>query len=348
MVGIITFQFAYNYGAVLQAYALKKYINSEIDECKIINYRPSQIVSHYQISVSDIIKNPKLIFTKIRRKRQDKLFDDFIEKKLKCLLEIVDLENETRGIDAIVTGSDQVWNTNLTKNDLNYFLAFANSEQKRISYGASVGNSEIVNNYSPEVVEAIKKFDYLSCREKSAIQAVRQYLNEDIQIEAVVDPTLLLSGYEWKALSKKPNGKLPSKYILYYALTESKELMNSAEKMSKDLNCPILSIHPLTKKWRIKGLNLNNVGPSEFLWLVNNAEYIYTNSFHGSVFSVIFKKKCILLAHESLGERNRQLLEWVNLKNESFGEIIDFSKCSFSNLNNQIANSKEYLKKALD
>lgn len=348
MVGIITFQFAYNYGAVLQAYALNTYINNEIGKCKIINYRPNYMVSNYRISSRDILKNPRKLYSKIRRKNQDTLFDEFICKKLACYSKISNLSSESDKFSAIITGSDQVWNISITNNDLNYFLKFAHPNVKRISYGASIGNSKIVNNYNNDILTEINKFDYISCREESAIVALNNRLKDKRNIEPVVDPTLLLDNAEWEALSNKPNENIPEKYILYYALTEDDSLIKKAETMSKELDCPILSIHPLTKKWRIKGINLKNVGPCEFLWLIKNADYIFTNSFHGSVFSVIFRKKCVLMAHKKLGERNRQLLEWMNLENTYFGEVIDFSKCDYKEINDNILSSKKFIHKALE
>lgn len=347
MIGIITFHFAYNYGACLQAYALKTYINQNIGNCKILNYIPEKIYSNYHIGFKDVIKKPRLLVPKIRRIRQDILFDSFISNILGNSLVGGDIKTESSVFEFLITGSDQVWNTELTKNDLNYFLSFADSKQKRVSYGASVGNSQIVSGYSNEVLEEIRKFNYLSCREKSAIQALKLCLGENLAMENVVDPTLLLTRQEWMRLSKKPNGRIPDRYILYYALTESEELKFKTEEISKEFSYPILSIHPLAKRWSINGKNMNNVGPLEFVWLISNASYVCTNSFHGSVFSVIFRKKCILGAHSKLGERNRQLLDWMNLDKQSFGEIIDFSLCDYSKINNEISNSKDFLKKAL-
>lgn len=347
MIGIVTFHFAYNYGAVLQAYALNSYINDNIANCKVINYRPSQIESNYYISIKSIIKNPKKLFIKIRRYKQDNLFDNFVETKLLCTKNDCILSNANNIYDTFVTGSDQVWNTELTHNDLNYFLNFATPKQKRVSYGASVGKSCLIQNYSDEIIEEIKKFDYLSCREKSAIEALNSEIGSQLIIESVVDPVLLLDKEEWITLCKKPDATIPPNFIVYYALTHSNELIEKTNMLSKKYHLPILSIHPMAKKWSINGKNLNNIGPLEFLWLINNADFVCTNSFHGSVFSTIFEKKCVLFAHQKLGERNKQLLEWMNLSQESFGEIIDFSLCEKKNLIIQIENSKKYLYEAL-
>lgn len=347
MIGIVTFHFAYNYGAALQAYALNRYINEHIGSCKIINYRPLEIESNYHITLRSVLSNPKRFFVKLRRQKQDALFNNFVYKVLKCEKKSSVLSDEVNQYDSFITGSDQVWNTELTHNDLNYFLAFSKEGQKRIAYGASIGNSSIVQNYTDEVIAEIEKFEYLSCREISAIHALESKIGRQMAIESVVDPTLLLSKEAWISLSKKPEGKIPEKYIVYYALTESKELTENAEMISKEYSLPILSIHPMAKKWKMNGKNMNNVGPLEFLWLIYNAEFICTNSFHGSVFSAVFEKKCVLAAHQTLGERNKQLLEWMNLTQKSFGQVIDFSVCDYERLNVQIENSKEYLNKAL-
>lgn len=345
MIGIITFHFAYNYGAVLQAYALNEYINKNIGECKIINYRPQLIEENYHIKTKAILRNPKLIFVKLRRKHQDMLFNEFVLSNFKCDNKNVNPVEVANKYEYLITGSDQVWNISLTHNDLNYFLKFAGPEAKRIAYGASIGNSGMVQEYSDQILREIRKFNFISCREESAVNAIRSIV--DYPVQPVVDPTFLLPETAWLNLCRRPEGEFPQKFILYYALTESKELIDKAEAISKSQNLPILSIHPMAKKWKIAGRNLNNIGPSEFLWLIKNAEYVCTNSFHGSVFSVVFRKKCVLVAHEKLGERNKQLLDWMALDQESFGKEINFAKSDYAKLNFQINNSKAFLDKAL-
>lgn len=346
MIKIITFHFAYNYGAALQAYALKTYINDIIGDCSIIDYRPKKIADNYHIKWYRMLKNPKLLFVKIRRMTQDALFEDFINTKLCNDSKGESIENIKNSNCILVTGSDQVWNTDLTHDDLNYFLRFAGTGCKRISYGASVGNSTVVENYSETIIGELKKFDYISCRESSAVSALKKKI-DGINIYSVVDPTFLLSKEDWGKLCRRPKSSIPKKYILFYALTESIELMSKAEQVARESGLPIISIHPMSKRWKINGKNLNDIGPLEFLWLVNNADYVCTNSFHGSVFSVIFKKKCILAAHERLGERNKQLLEWMKLDQEDFGKEINFNSCDYKNLEHQIENSKKYLVEAL-
>lgn len=345
MIGIVTFHFAYNYGAMLQAYALNKYINNNIGDCKIINYRPAAMQRAYRIAWKDTLHNPKSAILKLRRAKQENIFEKFIKEELKCGESIKEIKTLDDTFDIFVTGSDQVWNTDITHNDLNYFLQFVDSSVRRVSYGASVGNSELVQNYSSQIVKELEKFHFISCREKSAAEAIRSKI--DLTIDTVVDPTLLLPMETWSNLCRKPNTNIPQKFILYYSLSENKTLIREAEELAKEYAIPILSIHPLVKKWKINGSTLNDVGPREFLWLVNNAEYVCTDSFHGSVFSVIFKKKCVLSAHSKLGERNKQLLDLVNLDQESFGKEIDFSCCDYSSLNSQIKKSEKFLYRAL-
>lgn len=344
MNGILTFHFAHNYGAMLQAYATNAFLNANSIESEIIDYRPSNIAKTYDYTVVDKIKsfNIKSAIHELRRKQQKQLFETFLIDYLKCTnikcYDVLDIKK----YNSIICGSDQVWNTDLTKNNMNYFLA-CDGKFKRIGYAVSIGNSSIVDSWGDKIKGYINDFDELSFRESTASQAVSNILS-DKKIETVIDPVFLLSSEDWKKLERKTVSKIPDKFILFYALTNNAELVDQTIRLSKRTNLPIVTIHPLTKKWKFAYQNLIDVGPQEFLWLIHHAEYVCTNSFHGSAFSTIFRKKVCFASHEKLGERNKHLFSLLNINDENkLKDVIDLEKISYEFLNEYIDNSKNYL-----
>ena len=140
---------------------------------------------------------------------------------------------------------------------------------------------------------------------------------------------------------------IPSRYILFYSLTADDQLVYEALRISSERKIPVLSVHPLCKNWCRRFKNLKDVGPSEFIWLIMNAEMIITNYFHGTAFSVIFKKDTILSFNDKLGERNKDLLDLLKIKLSKYDEV-NFSEADYQKLNELTQCSKAYLKESLD
>ena len=344
-VGILTFHFADNYGAVLQAYATKKSITNLGHKAEIINYRPSRLVEGYDINPFHKrgLKCLKSIWLYPYKKLQVDLFRDFRKEYLEEGSHGYSNINEACiGYDAVVVGSDQVWNLDLTGEDNAYFLANISENIVKVGFAISMGryDAPMLERYIRDYAVC---FSHLSFREEKAARICREVLS--VSASVVTDPVFLLSNKDWEILEKKPQKFPYDKYILYYALEKNKMLLEKVIEYSLKTKLPIISIHPTTiKEKNRKVINLNNVGPREFLWLINHAECVGTNSFHGMAFSTIFKKKILYAAHGKLGDRNRNLLSILGICEQIDGECIDFARQNYDKINLLIDQSKDFIK----
>ena len=200
-VGIMTFHFAHNYGAVLQAYALMKYLSQKFD-VEIVNYVPNYIYQGYSLNPFDgstgVISFIYKILSGIRRYKQARKFVAFSKNCLNVGEKIVarnSLKYFTEKLDYLICGSDQVWNTDITGKTGEYFLDFVTNETKCLSYAASMGkdnNSEFFGNI---VNATVQKYCAISVREKSCQDFLKR--NFGIESEMVLDPVFLLDEKEW-------------------------------------------------------------------------------------------------------------------------------------------------------
>lgn len=354
-VGILTFHFVDNYGAMLQVYALQKTLSKQNIESDVIDYRPSYLQNKYNVTPLDIIKHPrKVLYSVIHynyKKRQHSKFVGFMDKYLKLspkTMKVINknIENQYK---YFITGSDQVWNPNITGEDKSYFLNFIDDDSKKISYAASIGN-DINENIEKIVLKNTEKFDKVSVREEE-VSKYFKLLGKNFN--TVLDPTLLLSKNEWIEIESKPIN-VPKRYILVYDLECRKDILDMAVKKSKEENIELITIHPLNKKYH-KHRNLVDVGPEEFIYLFHNAEYIYTNSFHGLVFSTIFDKKVFVISHSTRNSRLRNLINLLELKhleslnyNECNTKLYVNSKATGEIIRLKVDESIEFLKKSMD
>lgn len=289
-VGIITFHNAINYGALLQTYALQKSITNMGYEAEIINYSNSNIDKTRKKPCWKQYRNPfnyhndKLIY-EVEIVKEKKL-RDFLNARINKT-EKINRENITKvssKFDVVFTGSDQVWNDSITDFDDTYYLDFVPAE-KRCSYAASIGKEIIPAENVPRMQKLLSDYHAISVREEAAKEALKTQMG--ISATRVLDPTLLISEREYEKLARKPAKK---RYVLLYMLLYSESLVQSAKKMAKEKGVPIFCINSSGK--RIKGIvDYSDVGIEEWLGLFLNAEFVFTNSFHGTAFSINFNKQ---------------------------------------------------------
>lgn len=345
MTGILTYHFAHNYGAMLQAYATKTYLEQTGEKAELINYCPEKISSQYAIGFSHCKPRqfPRKVLDYCRRKKQFQLFESFKTNELECGESISreQLPEFSKRYSKIIAGSDQVWNSDINFNDDTYFLDFAGQDVIKTGYSVSIGSTKISPYLRKNMDIAAERFDRISFREKSAADCMEFQYHKKFAV--TVDPVFLLPRDAWVSLEKKPEKFSWNNFILFYSLKADTGLEKLVQDMSKKTNIPILSIHPLCKQARIADYNLKNVGPREFLWLIHHAEYVASNSFHATAFSIIFKKKALLKPHPVLGARNKDLLETVHAQDCNQEGIYNFEAANFDDLNALILYSQKYL-----
>ena len=311
-IGILTFQFADNYGAMLQAYALKKHISQNTEfSVKIINYVSDEFKDRYSISpfssrvhgikpfLNAVIKYP------IKCCQRHK-FQKFRRNKL----EISSQEHSTltdADFDKFIVGSDQVWNTDITFNDYNYFLANVSDNAGKYAYAASAHNAFLHDVQREKCLLHLEKFNEISVREIQMQSVIQENLKRDIQL--VCDPVFLQSREFWESESVQPK-RIPEKYILLYSLRKNMALEHIAEKLSKEKGIPVIQIHPMVQKISHVGKLQYDVGPEEFLGLIRRADCIVSNSFHAFAFSCIFSKQ---IYFEMLPETSNRILSLINM-----------------------------------
>lgn len=366
--GILTFQFADNYGAVLQAYALMKYLSGLGAEAEIINYNNS---IQRTVNRSTVNKLKSWLWAYVRRMiagdGKHRFFEQFRREKLAicvpCLHNDQELERylSDNGFDSVVVGSDQVWNPLITGKDLSYLLHFQNEGIKKLSYAASFGQTKVEKEWVQSVVNSIKSFRAVSVRETTAKRILKEGGATE-EIAVVADPVFLLDGDEWGRLSEAlefPKRKYLLCYIMPGDKTVERAIEASAKKLSRERKLDIIFLgRKEYKKFANDGLDLVNASPEEFISLFRNAEAILTNSFHGTAFSVIFEKEFYsfvnpsLAGESQLGSRITDLLNELGLSDRCIqgvlGDPHDLDPEEVRRKRTAFVNrSKAYLHKAL-
>ena len=314
-VGIVTIVDGCNYGNRLQNYALSKTLTDMGFRVVTIQRRSSRDLSAIRLVMSfakHLIKcflgKPHKLFYYRRRV----VFRLFNRKYIPFSDEILAYNKHPNGIndryEFFVVGSDQVWNANFDfiKEDLsNYLLAFA-SREKRVAYAASFGSSSIPSDFKAEYEKELSWFASISVREDAGVKLVEEFTGS--RPELVADPTLLLSKRDWESIMKKPKYINENvKFVLTYIMSNRTTLLDQhirriANRYSADV--VNLDIEYIDSR-KVTNLNHFLTGPSEFLWLIKHAECVITDSFHASVFSLIFHKPLLLYKRQGLDMSNR-------------------------------------------
>ncbi|MBC9722801.1 MAG: polysaccharide pyruvyl transferase family protein [Lactobacillus sp.] len=303
---ILTFQGAPNYGAFLQAYALQTAASQFDPAIEIIDYRAKFTKKHYdpyRIKNGYFKSLLRIILYSSKERKRNNVFESYRLKYLNLTPEKVctqvDLQNLCMNFTNIICGSDQIWNMTVTDGDLSYFLPFPLMETTKNSYAASMGNQEV------EKVDEIKNylldFENIGVREKDAAERLQKVL--PIPVTATIDPTLLLSKQQWDDFAKEKVATNES-YILVYTVKQPKNLIKEAVKLGKKKGLKVIQITERKKKNGI--VSVQNQSPCQFVSYFREASYVFTNSFHGSVFSLIYQKQFAIELDSLDGSRNNR------------------------------------------
>ena len=323
-IGIITILNVNNYGAELQAFALHHKLKIMGYDNEVINYlyykNPKYIkeslssplvkvkkinkIKDFILKWIDIfsrITNPKL--SKTRRAR----FDSFHKENTdlsKVYNSYSSLYNTDLQYDTLIVGSDQVWNPNNGTNLDPYFLTFAKSGVKKISYASSFGVSDINPVLHNQYKKWLNNIDFLATREQDGVNIIKKITEREAT--HVVDPTLLLTKKEWEGVMVPYESNEP--YILLFIFKNSKYVTDFALDLQKKTGYKIIRIckNEMRVESDNKILNIRDFGPLEFLGLYAKASIVLTTSFHGTVFSLIFEKPFYTIAPKSKNNNSRQ------------------------------------------
>ncbi len=324
-IGILTLPLHQNYGGILQAYALQKYLTARGHQPWLIN------ISHGSSFEKRIIKEILKAFIKKTQINLDRKIIRFINKSITPKTRFIELERDQEKIknynfQAYIVGSDQVWREEYCRNiKKKFFLDFTHNDPvKRIAYAASFGVDTW--DYSPAITndlsKLIKKFDGISVREDSAVNLCKKKLG--INATVLVDPTMLLDIAEYKNLiSSNSNSNRNSNKLVTYILDHSLHKEKIINHIVHETGYQIHSISNEKKNF----LNFRkSISISKWLKGFESAQYVVTDSFHGCIFSILFNKPFIAIGNKKRGiTRFKSLLEIFNLNNRLIYDLEDIN-----------------------
>lgn len=339
-VGLFTI-YVCNYGAVLQTFALKKYLEDKYKDVRV-SVVDFYSYEHYRImtvSSKNFIKKLMkyaLILTHYpalycRNKREKAfIFEEFNLSKRYADFDIL-MKNMPK-YDYYLTGSDQVFNCRSKYSPL-FFQQFIIKSGIKAAYAPSFGQSIFSEKEKESIKQLTKEFDFLSCRENDGAQMLSELLNKNVP--CVIDPTLLLTNEQWEKMMKAP--QTDEKYLLVYDLNGGRSMLNIAHKIAVEKG---LKIYCITRHSDISfiynGIDkvIYDAGPREFVGYFSKASYVVTDSFHGTAFSLIFRKNFnTFIAVPKSSQRIKSLLSVCGLQNRIIEDlnVIDSSEtCNVS------------------
>lgn len=288
-IGVLTFFNYNNYGAALQCYGLYKTLTDMGHDVEYLDYTCPYIGNPFKLVH---LKNKGLwgyIYSTIgyicylpRRKR----FNEF--RKIiphTAPLNIKNIQLMGDQYDKYITGSDQVWSAKLTDFDTTYFLDFVKDNRKKFSYAASFGENGISEQKREQYEPLLQSFAGISVREEYGQVQVKELSGTKSNL--TVDPTLLLNEKEWSDICSRK--KVKGSYILVYQLGFSDQLIQAVKEVQKATGLQVIYI-PFPLGGMMKCKMCLSIGPSEWLSLFKHANYVITDSYHGIIFSLIFKR----------------------------------------------------------
>ena len=368
MIGIITLQnFMYfNYGGVLQNFALYYYLKKmgysveaiHCDANTFNNMCRLEIYKKFKVKV--VRQNKKLKFIKTNNlvRKRDENFKKFIKTNMDCKnypwYSQVTYNKISKRYRAVVIGSDQVWHPQFALNEISmdtFLLSFLPAE-KRISYAASFGVSELPDKIKSKVSQELSRYHAISVREEAGAEIVKKLTQREVPV--VIDPTMLLSAEEWREVAKPLKNEIKKPYILKYFLGEqSNEQREEIVRISNKYDLEILEL--ANKNCPEEYIS----GPAEFLNLFDNATLIYTDSFHATVFSILFGKPFVVYNRteknvENMESRIHTLLKKLGLESrlpncvkEENLFFCDYD-VAYSNLELERIKAKNYINESLN
>lgn len=278
-IGILTFTDGTNYGQRLQNLAVQHILEAYGHNVKtFIIRRPDTGIFNASKRIVKSLFHPVSNYEECLRQKKFDFFNHkyikFYKKKIYSGMDSTDIESE---FDLVVAGSDQVWNPYSAWVNENNFLTFI-SEEKRASIAASFSIDTIPEEKKWTYEKYLNGIPRITVREFSAQKIIKDLCGKDVSV--IMDPTIVVDISFWESILEKPKMRLPKKYVVDYVLGDNTEKKIIKEFASKH-NIEIVSLNK-GSKWYI-------TSPTEFLYIIKNAEFVFTDSYHGTIFSILFE-----------------------------------------------------------
>ena len=382
-VGIVSCYFKHNYGSMLQAYATQQILDNMGIENETINIDENVDFAkgkkkYYMTQITNFtfIKS-KLGMVKLKLDKKtkkglgknisirDKKYKEFEQKfKLtKPYKTYAELTEKCKDYSSVVVGSDQLWLPVNVVADY-YTLNWVPDDVNKISLATSFGVSQIPDKYKEDYKSFLGRIDNLSVREDTGVKLVKELAQKDATL--VCDPTLLLTKQEWMQIQEQ-EPIIKDKYILCYFLGNNIEHRKFAERLREKTGCKIVSLNHADEYVKYSDIFADetpyDIGPAEWINLIRNAEYVCTDSFHGTVFSLINNTKFFTFerysnknSKVSTNSRIYSLLEIVELKErilsgtENVEDVLEYD-INFDKVNKKLdefrKESRTFLERSL-
>ena len=357
-VAVITLHYIRNYGSVLQTYATQKKLELMGHQVEIIDYvRPnaedSEILKeglqskHFGKNVVKVIAYIALKkFENIKRK---KVCVDFLSQNVSLTRkykDYEDLQNEPPIADIYCTGSDQTWNSEYNGGVLPaYYLAFAPNGKKRVGYAVSIGMDLIRENEQTEIRAYVNKYDAISVREDRAKQLLEEL--GCTNVEHILDPTLVLNKEEWSDMIAPR--MIQERYIIIYRLNPNPEMEQFAKELSEKTGCKIVRMSYYLNHLKEQGKMIYTPTVNQFLSLINYADYVITDSFHCTAFSLNFNKEFFIFYPGKYNSRLQSVLELTGTEHRVMNDKKKYEPIDFGRVNNVLnkerAKATEFIQK---
>lgn len=375
-IGIITILKVNNYGAELQAYATQKVLQLMGYDAEIVDYLFYKNPRHKRTKMSaptvklplkkrlaerllPLISRWKLRnYGKEERIRTAK-FNQFHEDNTRlsvCYDSLDKLKSSELDYDVLLTGSDQVWNPGTYSNLDPYLLRFGNEKIKRVAYASSFGVTSVPEEMKQYYKDALSAYDAIGVREDKAVDLVKNLCGKEAKL--VLDPTLLLDKEQWMKVAKETY--IPAEpYILIYELSNIPYIKKVAQHISRQTGMPIVRVckDALQEDKEQNIINVIDAGPAEFIYLIEKAAWVVTNSFHGTAFSLNFGKQfyTVIPKGKSNNSRQKSILKLTGCEDRMLIEDADFPEIKLFDttamttvLNKERQNSIIFLRHAID
>lgn len=319
----ITCHDVYNTGAGLQAYALMKYLQDEGNDVRIIDYKPDYLSRHYSLTnVSNPVYDKPLIRWiylaaklpgRLRRLKGEKKkeFDTFRKEYLlltdRTYHSFDELEGQPPKADLYLAGSDQIWNPHFPNgHDPSFFLGFVKETKRKASYAASLSVSKLTASEEAEMLPYLKEFCRISVREIRAVELVQKMGLTAVQ---VCDPVLLLDRSFWESFGSRTGLREGESYCFVYDFDNAPETGKIIDIIRDQYHCRVISYFGCNK-----ADSVCECGPVRFVSLIRDAAFVVSNSFHATLFSLIFHKNFLATRRkEDLNSRVEDLLQRTGL-----------------------------------
>lgn len=328
-VGILTFHCSDNFGAMLQAYALKRRLRAEGAAADIVRYEPPFLTGRHWLipylpaegprgwlrsaayAVSGMLRNLRSIrsFTARRSSMRRFRMEYLVDRNQPRILFLPGLKKLS--YRCYVVGSDQIWNPDITFGLRRaYFGDFeARNKERTVAYAASLGGGALPVRYERRFAELVRRLDAVSVREAGAVSCVRRFFPGTVT--AVTDPVFFLKKQEWKKAERLPGRE---NYILVCVTETNRAMAEYVHGLSRETGLSVLELRAGMAESGGRFPADAAAGPAEFLGYVDCARYVVTNSFHAAAFSVLYEKQFLVFAHSRVNERIVSLLALCGLE----------------------------------